>query len=214
MNNKLITVLAALCAVFIVVILCEWLYAAQLQKQTLSAVDSTEATAVDETMPELALIQESEDSFEDLVNRPLFVKGRKPVEEPQPEEEQVVAPVVNNFDWQLNGVYTTKAGLSALVSRVTTRVPKDNYRRIVTGTDLDGWKLTEVHPDKIILKQGGQQKNLDLRKAKPKELPKTDAPNPASAPNNPRNKLNPNGPDSPDILQPPEGEPEINNENL
>ncbi|MCX7097270.1 MAG: hypothetical protein NTV43_05115 [Methylococcales bacterium] len=203
MNNKFVFVLAAVCLLLSLIIMGEWFYASQSQKQTLSAIEATEATSSDDVMPEIELIQESEESFEDLVARPLFIKGRKPVNEPLPEENQTTAAVVvNNFDWQLNGVYSTKAGLSALFSRITTRVPKDNYRKIKTGVDLDGWKLAEIHGDKVILKQGGQQKELPLRKPKSKELPK--------------GPPIPKGPNSPQPIIPPpaEGEIESNNENL
>jgi hypothetical protein len=48
-------------------------------------------------------------------------------------------------------------------------VPKDNYRKITVGDDLDGWKLAEIHKDKVILMQGDDQKELLLRKPKPKQ---------------------------------------------
>ena len=134
----------------------------------------------------IELTQKSEESYEDLVARPLFIKGRKPVDEPSPEEAQNVAEA-RSFDWQLNGVYTTKKGLSALFSRSTSKVPKDTYRKLSTGGDLDGWKLTEIHKDKAILKQGDQQKDLLLRKPKLKELSKKlRVPN---IPNSPQPKL-------------------------
>jgi len=77
-----------------------------------------------------------------------------------------------------------------LFSRSTSKVPKDNYRKITAGGDLDGWKLTEVHKDKAILKQGNQQKELLLRKPKLKELPRK-----------------PKVPNIPNIPQPGEGMP-------
>jgi hypothetical protein len=145
-------------------------------------------------MPEIELTQESEESYGDLVARPLFIKGRKSVDEPSPEEVQTIA-VANNFDWQLNGVYSTKKGLSALFSRSTSKVPKDNYRKITVGADLDGWKLTKIHKDSVVLNQGSMQKDLPLRKPKPK----------ASS----RNTNRPNAPNMPNIPQPTEGMPDI-----
>lgn len=217
MNTKLITVLAAVCLLLMLIILGEWWYAEQAQKTTLSLSGTTDAAASDEqTMPEIALIQDDENSFEDLATRPLFIKGRKPVNEPPPEEEQAAPVVTNTFDWQLNGVYTTKNGLSALLSRVTSNVPKDNYRKIITGAEIDGWKLTEIQGDKAILKQGDQQKELLLRKPKPKELPPTpSAPNPSNAPNRQIKPNTNNGvPSITPTPTPAEGELEINNENL
>jgi hypothetical protein len=118
-------------------------------------------------MPTVDLTKQPEDSYDQLVNRPLFIKGRKPVDEPKPESSQVpVVPVV--FDWVLNGVYTKNKKLTALFSRDKTKVPKDNYRKIAVDGDLDGWKLTEIRNDRAILMQGANQKEVLLRKAKPK----------------------------------------------
>ena len=171
MNTKLISVLAQVCLVCALIIIGEWFYAVQAQKQTLALTSAAETTPSDDEMPEIELTQKSEESYEDLVARPLFIKGRKPVDEPSPEDAQNVAEA-RSFDWQLNGVYTTKKGLSALFSRSTSKVPKDTHRKLSTGGDLDGWKLTEIHKDKAILKQGDQQKDLLLRKPKLKELSK------------------------------------------
>jgi len=196
MNSKLVSVLTAVCVMLILIITGEWFYAVQVQKQALTSTISAETTQSDDEMPDIELTQESEESYEDLVVRPLFIKGRKPVDEPSAEEAQTNA-VANSFDWQLNGVYSTKKGLSALFSRATSKVPKDNHRKLIAGANLDGWKLTEIHKDKVILRQGSQQKDLLLRKPKLKSLP---------------NK--PNVPKIPNTPQPAEGEFENNNEQL
>ena len=196
MNSKLVSVLTAVCVMLILIITGEWFYAVQVQKQALTSTISAETTQSDDEMPDIELTQESEESYEDLVVRPLFIKGRKPVDEPSAEEAQTNA-VANSFDWHLNGVYSTKKGLSALFSRATSKVPKDNHRKLIAGANLDGWKLTEIHKDKVILRQGSQQKDLLLRKPKLKSLP---------------NK--PNVPKIPNTPQPAEGEFENNNEQL
>ncbi len=200
MNSKLVSVLASVCIVCTLIIICEWLYAMQAQKQILTFSTSTETKISHDEMPDIELTRQSEDSYVDLVARPLFIKGRKPVDEPSPEEVQNMA-VVNIFDWELNGVYTTKKGLSALFSRSKSKVAKDNHRRIGIGADLDGWKLTELHQDKAILNQGNEQKELLLRKPKLKDLSKKpDQPNIPNAP-------------QPEDNQPPPAEGELENTN-
>jgi hypothetical protein len=196
MNTKLVSVLASVCLVCTLIIIGEWFYAVQAKKLALSSTISADTKISHDEMPGIKLTEQSEESYADLVNRPLFIKGRRPVDEPSPEEAQTIA-VEKTFDWQLNGVYSSKKGLSALFSRSTSKVPKDNYRKISSGADLDGWKLTEIHKDKVILKQGSQQKDLLLRKPKLKSLP---------------NK--PNVPKIPNSPQPAEGEFENNNEQL
>ena len=171
MNNKLLSVLTIVCIVCVLIIIGEWFFAVNAQKQTLTSTPAAETKIAPDKMPVIELTKQPEESYADLVSRPLFIKGRRPVDEPSPEEA-LATNVASTFDWQLNGVYTMENGLSALFSRSTSKVPKDNHRKIMTGADLDGWKLTEIHKDRVLLKQGSQQKELLLRKPKLKELPR------------------------------------------
>lgn len=201
MNNKLMFVLTSFCLLFVFIIIVEWLYAEQSRKQILTTSIPTEKKVANDEMPNIELTRQSEESYADLVARPLFIKGRKPVDEPSPEEIQNMA-VANVFDWQVNGIYTTKKGLSALFSRSKSKIAKDNHRRVLIGGDLDGWRLAEIQSDKVILNQGNEQKELLLRKPKLKDLSKK-----------------PNQPNQPNVTQPEdsqpppaEGEPENTNE--
>ncbi len=174
MNNKLISVLAGVAAVLVLIVLGEWWYAQHIRAQLLTADIPPQTRTVEDTMPDIDLTGQREESYADLVNRPLFVKGRRPVDEPDLKQAQTNAVAVK-FDWQLNGVFTTKKGLSALFSRATLKVPKDNYRKIAEGGDLDGWKLTKIHLDHVVLTQDSSDKELLLRKPKLKQLPNTTA---------------------------------------
>ena len=183
MNRKFMTILAAVCGVCILVIFGEWFYVARAQKQAMNPTNALETKRSPDEMPNMAMIREPEAAYADLVSRPLFIKGRRPVDEPIPEAAQSVDIAARTLDWQLNGVYTTGKGLSALFSRSTAKVAKDNYRKIAIGTNLDGWKLVEIHKDKVLLKLGDQQKELLLRKPKPKDSAKNpNLPNNASSP--------------------------------
>jgi hypothetical protein len=171
MNSKLITVLGAICAALLLVILCEWLLANFAQQQLLSSTATSTAKATQDEMPSIELTEQEEASYADLVNRPLFIEGRKPVPEPTAEEISNIATNVK-FDWILNGVYTTKNGLSALLTRTIPKAPaKDNYRKVTVGAELDGWKLTNILKDRVIFTQDDTEKELLLRKPKPKQMP-------------------------------------------
>lgn len=203
MNTRLVSVLAIVCTVLVLIITGEWLYAVQVKKRTLAPTISKDTKIPLDEMPRIELSRRTEESYTDLVARPLFIKGRKPVDEPSHEGAQGVA-AANTFDWQLNGVYSTKKGLFALFGRNTAKVSKDNYRRLTLDSDFDGWKLTEILMDRVLLKQGSQKKELLLRKPKNKELPKN-----AFIPKKPNVPRMPNIPNSP---QPPVGDFENNNE--
>lgn len=207
MNNKHIAVLAAVCLACVLVIIGEWFYAVREQQHALDATRSTQTAQVSDEMPSIALTLQPEESYVDLVTRPLFINGRRPVDKPSSDQMQAINAASIAFDWQLNGVYTIKNELSALFSRSASKMAKDNYRKIIVGADLDGWRLIEIHQNKVLLKQGEQQKELLLRKPKLKEAPKkANVPNGS---NNPQPEFSP----PPEINVPPaEGEPEKPNE--
>lgn len=170
MNNKLIKLLGFVCMSLSLIIAGEWLYASYRQGQLLTSISSVKPQdyKADE-LPEIELSGQPEDSYVDLVARPLFIKGRKPVDEPSPEIAQAAAKP-DSFDWQLTGIYSTGKTVSALFGRSKSKVAKDNHRKIAVGDDLDGWKLTEINKDRVMLKQGGAEKELLLRKPKLKTL--------------------------------------------
>ncbi len=180
MNSKLIKILASVCFGLCLMVAVEWLYAYFMQGSLLASISAeTHQDYKTDELPEIELSTQPEDAYVDLVSRPLFIKGRKPVEEPGPEVAQV-AVKPDTFDWQLSGVYSTQKTVSALFSRVKTKVPKDNYRKKTLGQEIDGWKLTVINKDKVMLRLGSNQKELLLRKPKPKTIAPQRGNNPLS----------------------------------
>jgi hypothetical protein len=185
MNSKLVIFLGSACVLLTLIIAAEWFYANWLIAKLLTPlVIKTRELALDE-MPSIDLLKRQQENYVDLVTRPLFIKGRRPVSETRDETIPSDVPQAD-FDWQLLGVFTSQRGLYALVSRDKRKVPKDNYRKITlkqnidlknkpgVKNDLDGWNLSQILKDRIILKQGASQKELLLKKGKPK-LASTDA---------------------------------------
>jgi hypothetical protein len=171
MNSKLVKVLGAISGALMLVIIGEWFYASRSQQQLLAIRPAIDKKALTEEMPAIDLTAQVEESYADLVNRPLFIEGRKPVKEPPPAEAASNAALTVKFDWVLNGVYTTPKGLSALLTRAVLKTPKDNYRRAKTGDTVDGWTLIEIKKDRIWFDQSGERKELLLHKPKPKHPP-------------------------------------------
>jgi hypothetical protein len=122
----------------------------------------------------LDLYDPSEESYSDLVERPMFIKGRKPVEEPIPEEMALAtAHKTENVNWELIGIYRTPKGTTAFFSRSNGHLPKDNFRKCKLGDSLDGWQLSDINENGVNLTQGTETKNLPLRKMKPKNATPT-----------------------------------------
>jgi len=186
MNIKLIKLLVSVGIGLCLVIAGEWLYARYMRERLLTSISSEKPQEYKaDQLPDIELTRQPEDNYVDLVARPLFIKGRRPVDEPVRETGQAAAKT-ETFDWQLTGVYSTKKTVSALFSRAKSKVAKDNHRKITVGEDLDGWKLIEINKDRALLKQGSKEKELLLRKPKLKTpLPGANGtvpPAPASAP--------------------------------
>lgn len=168
MNFKLIKTLTIVCLVLILLIVLEWLYAKHLQEQQLQSSVTAPAKQTLPDMPTIDLNFLPETGYADLVNRPLFIAGRKPVPEVEQTQAQTAVDTTGTFDWQLNGIYTAKKGLMALLTRTVVKTPRDKYRKVIVGDNIEGWKVAEIHTDKVQLTQGGTQKDLLLRKPKPK----------------------------------------------
>ncbi len=185
MNRPTLFALIVLNALLVFVLAGEWFAGNETTNAPQSEVKTVETQ--DEELPSLDLEAKSEDEYSDLVERPLFIKGRKPVAEPEAENAPVAEVKRNEaFVWNLTGVFSTPKGVTAFFSRINGKVEKDNYRKLKLGDALDGWKLTEIYPDKVTFTQTGETKNLSLRKAKPKNLPPTPAVPVASANQNHR----------------------------
>ena len=166
MNRPTLFVLIALNTLFVGVLAVEWMSATEIPAATPAQILNSES---DEPPPSFDLTEPSEDSYSDLVERPLFIKGRKPVNEPVPESVPVAAvKKVDVFVWELTGIFTSPKGVTAFFSRTNAKVEKDNHRKIQYNEELDGWKVSEIHTDHVVLMQSGEIKTLPLRKMKPK----------------------------------------------
>lgn len=169
MNTRLINLLMIICSVSVLIILLEWGVSHWMQKVTLESLVAIEVKDFQDEIPHIDLDKRTEESYVDLVERPLFIKGRHPAEEINVVEAQMqVVPAV--FEWQLNGVYSTKKGFSAFLCHLNAKNVKDKYRKISKDEVLDGWRLTEIYEDKVVFSQGEQQKELFLRKIRSKNL--------------------------------------------
>lgn len=115
--------------------------------------------------------QETRDHYVSIIERPLFRPDRKPEppvdEQPGPEIPQE-STELSVFD--LNAVLITPDIVSAWV-----RDPaQPKLRRLRIGDDLQGWLVTGIQEDRVLLERQGQQDALILRdysKAAPAAAP-------------------------------------------
>ena len=103
---------------------------------------------------------DARDNYVSIVERPLFRPDRKP----EPPADEATSPPVSEgateltvFD--LNAVLITPDIVSAWVQDPAQ--PK--LRRLRIGDDLQGWSVTDIQEDRVLLERQGQQDALILR---------------------------------------------------
>ncbi len=172
MNSKLIKILLATCLVLVVILLAEWTYANHSNKELLSSMDNIEQQPyVDDKLPEIDLSIVPIEHYAEMIARPLFIQGRKPVVEDQSEVVEEVLDTGDIDDWVLVGIYSiNKQFFASFKSR-----EEKKHRSKQEGDDISGWKIKEILAEKVIVVRAGKQQIIQLRKPKAAVKAKTKA---------------------------------------
>jgi general secretion pathway protein N len=103
-------------------------------------------TATRFTLPPLA-------SFAEVNERPLFSSSRRPAAVDAPES------AAQPFSATLAGIVISAASSSIIVSHGDPPV----LTRLKQGDDLDGWAITAIEPNRVVLRRDGVEQQLKLR---------------------------------------------------
>lgn len=169
MNSNFIKLLFALCVFFLVILLIEFnfigLSSEQLEGNPQRKTENSKPTE----LPQIKLSKPPEDNYADMTERPLFVKGRKPMTGMADDSPVEVYGAIE--DLILVGVFSKDEGLVALINQ---KKSDKEFVKAAEGQDVSGYFLKEIHADHIILERDGRKQRLPLRKARPesKKLPK------------------------------------------
>ncbi|MDH5748310.1 MAG: hypothetical protein OEY85_03270 [Rhodospirillales bacterium] len=93
----------------------------------------------------------------EVVERPLFAQNRRPA----PPGASVDAPAPKTgqqFAYGLSGIVISSGQQMALLSHMRTK----EIRQIRLGETVDGWKVTEISADQVILKRNEEIQSLRL----------------------------------------------------
>ncbi|HDK38579.1 MAG TPA: hypothetical protein ENG92_06150 [Thiolapillus brandeum] len=107
-------------------------------------------------------------AYSSISERPLFFSDRRP---PQPYVAEAVVPRTPNQpkrragkrQLQVSGIVQVGNQLYALLTG--GEIP--DVRRVSVGDDVDGWKVTSIGTDRLILSKGTGDKTLLVRSYKP-----------------------------------------------
>ncbi|WP_305910016.1 type II secretion system protein N [Methylomarinum sp. Ch1-1] len=175
MSHNLIKLLLSLCLLLLVILLLEWLFIGSPDYSQPLDSQNGKADGLEVNLPAIKFSAASPDSYTDMVERPLFIEGRRPVIED--EEDDASQQVDKIEDLVLVGIYTVESEMTALFSK---QGRDETYLKKSRGDDISGWLLQEIQADRVILEREGKRQTLMLRKPKPesasKRMPRTPRP--------------------------------------
>ncbi len=165
MNSNIIKLLLALCVMLLIILFIEWRVSEPAVYQN---IETPTSEGKPQNQPQkLAVIELSKgsvDTYSQMVDSPLFIKGRRPVI--GGIEETVSQDVGRIEDLFLVGIYSVEEHLIALFNK---KGPDRKYLKKAKGDDVSGWMLAEIKADKVILERDGKKQTLMLRAPKPKQ---------------------------------------------
>lgn len=165
MNIRLLKILAILCVVLSIIILAEWAYARHAREQLWANINGVEIKPYQApALPVLELGEKAEEDYTELVARPLFTKGRRFIEGAPSGDDNSGFGFGGEFDWQVMGIYTKSNKLYTLFTRIDRSSGKNKHQKITQDESIEGWRLTKIESDHVVLEQSGSEKTLMLRK--------------------------------------------------
>ncbi len=185
MNLRLVKLQLLVCGLLSLILAAEWAYgefaARRLQQSQQYSIDDSKIPA---ELPTIPTLKSTTMLYNELVERPLFIEGRKPI------VEESVEKVQNNVenglidDWALIGIYKKDKRPMALFAR---KNETKKFLKISNEQMISGWLLKEIQSDRVILQQAAQQKTVLLRKPREENRPPAPLPlKPAIPPKHPR----------------------------
>jgi len=161
MNLKLVKLQLIVSWLLGLILIAEYAYglaaARQLQQSLQFSKDDSPSSS---ELPAISKLKLTNGDFNELVERPLFIEGRKPVVEATAEATQN-ADNGQIDDWELVGIYTKGPKTTVLFAKKneTRKFLKIGLEQLVSG-----WMLKEIQADRVVLQQAAQMKTVMLRK--------------------------------------------------
>jgi hypothetical protein len=160
MNLKLVKLQIVLCGLLGSLLITEWAYSAFFgvnPKLSPTSIPSGNGEDAVQSFPELVAVNTN---LNELVDRPLFIEGRKPIVE-TPVDDQKPLETGQIDEWMLIGIFNKNQQSMALF---TKKDEAKKFMKIPIQQNISGWLLKEIQSDRVILQQADQQKMIMLRK--------------------------------------------------
>ena len=164
MNRRLLKWQLLFCGALSVILLAEWAIGEANRSQLQATLDKKlQADYQSDPLPALDLAKQASESYNAILEKPLFIEGRKPIPE-QAADSPATADNGQLDDWLLIGVYNKGERKLALFRKQNEA---KSFLKITENQTISGWQLMQVQADRVLLQQGAQQKSIMLRKPRP-----------------------------------------------
>lgn len=195
MNLRLIKLQVLVSGLLSLVLAGEWGYGQIAEHRLQESFKLNEDDDVaGEELPTIDTLDSSAETYSELVERPLFIQGRKPIVEANPADKAQAVETGQIDDWLLIGVFNKDHRQMALFAK---KNEAKKYLKLGSEQTISGWQIKEIKSDRVVLLQGGQEKSVLLRKPRPENKmpmrPKPPVPPRPVAPAQPTN-INPETP--------------------
>lgn len=168
MNSRFVKWQLIACGCLSLLILVEWGIGEASRAELQAILDKDVRSDYQaEAMPALTQTQPFGEHFNVIVERPLFIEGRRPLPE-QVVEETEAADNSQLDDWLLIGIYSKDNRKMALFRK---RNEAKTFLKLNETQMITGWQLMRILDDRVLLQQGGQQKSIMLRKPREQNPP-------------------------------------------
>jgi hypothetical protein len=164
MNRRWLKWQLYVCGSLSLILLAEWAISEANRSQLQATLDKKlQADYQSESLPVLDLAKQASESYNAILEKPLFIEGRKPIPE-QAADNPATADNGQLDDWLLIGVYNKGERKLALFRKQNEA---KSFLKITENQTISGWQLLQVQADRVLLQQGAQQKSIMLRKPRP-----------------------------------------------
>jgi len=117
----------------------------------------------------------AKEEFASVAERPLFLPDRRPPPDEPEQPEELEPEALTELDgMDLNAVVITLSAVSAWLRRPSS----PELVRVRLGDDFEGWTITGIEPDRLLLERQGETDELILRDYRnaPPQIPPTRRP--------------------------------------
>ncbi len=170
MKNSLIKLLLLASFLLLGLLILEWFWLNHVEEDEVIIQPASTENQI--RLPDSEFTQLPFDNYQEIVMRPLFIEGRRPIE--GGGDDDSIAAISNDIkQFALMGIYTIENNPIALIK---DQANADQYLKKAVGDEIAGWTIKQILTDRIVIGRSGQTQEIELRKPKPRKLRSTKHP--------------------------------------